>query len=281
MKCYYHKSDFDGKCAGAIVKYKYPECEMIGVDYDETPPGVEKKEIVFVVDFCFPENVMMELNQEGVLIWIDHHETSIDKMFKAGIHPDGLRSNGFAACELTWKFLFPDDRMPRAVELLGRYDIWDHKDPGVLPFQYGMREVVETHPEAGTWPPLFREDFAGTALISHLVKTGEIILRYEKRQNEIIAKGMAYEATFGGLRAIVINKPFSNSKVFDSVYDPEKHDIMIIFGVKPGSVKYTLFSSKPEIHVGKIATIYGGGGHAGAAGFYTKTILKELLPDIE
>lgn len=273
MKCFYHRSDFDGQCAGAIVKYKYPECEMVGVDYNDKPPLMDEKEIVFVVDMCFKLEDMERLTKHHKLIWIDHHETSIDKMFKAGIHPEGLRSDEFSGCELTWMFLFPDDEMPRAVRLLGRYDVWDHKDPDVLPFQYGLREGIETHPEASIWKHLFEQDFAGTAMLSQFIKTGEIIKRYQDRQNEIYAKGMAYEAEFEGLRAIIMNKPFSNSKAFDSVYDPQKHDIMILFGVKPGEIKYTLYSDKPEVRVGKLATKYGGGGHAGAAGFYSKTIV--------
>ena len=35
MKCFYHRIDFDGVCSAAIVKAKYPECELIGIDYGD------------------------------------------------------------------------------------------------------------------------------------------------------------------------------------------------------------------------------------------------------
>lgn len=35
MYCFYHSKDLDGKCSGAIVKYKFPDCNMIGIDYGD------------------------------------------------------------------------------------------------------------------------------------------------------------------------------------------------------------------------------------------------------
>lgn len=276
MKCFYHKSDLDGHCAGAIVKYRYPECEMIGVDYRDTMVnldlGIRRGEKIFVVDFCFDAIDMEDLYRNARLYWIDHHKSSIEIMHRVGINSRGLQSTEKARCELTWKYLFPERDMPRAVRYIGRYDVWDHQIQDVLPFQYGMREGIDTFPEAPIWKCLLEEDLAGT-MTSNLVKTGEIILRYQDKQNEMYAKGMAYEAEFEGLRAVVMNKPFANSKAFDAVYKPEKHDIMVLFGVKPGEVKYTLFTDKPEVDVSEIAKKYGGGGHKGAAGFYSKTMV--------
>jgi nanoRNase/pAp phosphatase (c-di-AMP/oligoRNAs hydrolase) len=109
--------------------------------------------------------------------------------------------------------------------------------------------------------------------VPEIITTGKTILKYETQQNAMYAKGMAYEAEFEGYKAIVINRAYANSKVFDAVYDPRKHDIMILFGVKPDEIKYTLFCDKPEIDVSKIALKYGGGGHRGAAGFYSEKLL--------
>lgn len=269
MICFFNKSDLDGRCAGAIVKYKYPECKMIGVDYNDPPPVFEKQETIFVVDFCFSLETMIMWERVHNLVWIDHHDTSIKKVMSV-IAPKGLRSTEFAACELTWMFLFPDEKpMPKAVHYLGQYDVWDHKNPKTLQFQYGMRAEKYTDPNSELWPSLFKHD----ALFDTILQTGEIIFEYQTNQDKIIAAGMAYEAEFEGLHAIVINKPFSNSKVFDSVYDPDKHDIMVVFGVKPGEIKYSLYCTKPEIHVGKLAEKFGGGGHAGAADFYSKTLI--------
>lgn len=273
MKCFYHKSDLDGHCSGAIIKRKYPDCEMIGVDYNDRLETFDLThgEKVFVVDFCFePHQVMVELNKIVDLIWIDHHKTSIEWAHENGFLASAGQSLeiGKAGCELTWEF-FHSTPIPYAVKMLGRYDVWDHSDPEVLPFQYGMRQEEYTLPDADIWEHVF-----GSSIFSNeIIQRGQIILKYEINQNAKYAKGMAYEAAFEGYRAIVMNKAYANSKAFDAVYDPEKHDIMIMFGVKPGQIKYTLFCEKPDIDVSAIAKKYGGGGHHGAAGFYSKSLL--------
>lgn len=289
MKCFYHKADLDGHCSGAIVKLEHPECEMIGANYNipldtsTITPG----EVVFVVDFSFSREEMVWLRDNTELHWIDHHKSAIEKVPKDKCIK-GLRAIGSAGCELTWMYLarvprqntyrldygsIPEIRLPIAVYLLGRYDVWDHEDPRVLAFQYGMRTIADTRPGATIWEELLSREPRAALKVEELIVIGQIILDYETQQNEKYVKGMHYETTFHGYRALVVNKPYSNSKVFDSVYDPEKHDIKILFGVKPGEIKYSLFCDKPDIDVSAIAVQYGGGGHKGAAGFYTKELI--------
>lgn len=273
MKCFYHKSDLDGHCSGAIIKQKYPQCEMIGVDYkDEIDmTTIERNEKVFIVDFSFSRSSMRNLVLRADLVWIDHHKSAIEKC--KGLTIKGFRVIGTAGCELTWRYIHPCRSTPTAVRLLGRYDVWDHVDLEVLPFQYGMRTHESTLPESICWegllPQYDGEEYSYVAII----ETGEIILAYEKKQNAMFAKGMAFESDFHGYRAICINRAYSNSKIFDSVYDPEKHDIMILFGVKADEWKYSLYCDKPGIDVSELAVKYGGGGHASAAGFYANQMV--------
>lgn len=274
MKCFYHGVDLDGQCAGAIVRKWHPECEMIGVDYTDTSasPEPDDGETVFVVDFSFPPDEMLRLYEKCDLVWIDHHKSAIsDVVAGGGDGISGLRMIGIAGCELTWLYL-SGQRAPEAVRLLGRYDVWDHRDPDVLPFQFGMREEKNTAPEAGLWHFLLNNNRGQSGRrIQEILERGRVILSYQERQNEKYARAMAYEAEFEGLRAVVLNKPMANSMAFDGVFDPEKHDIMVAFGVRGMDMKYSLYSDKPDVDVSEIAKKYGGGGHAGAAGFYTET----------
>jgi len=273
MKCFYHKSDLDGHCSGAIIRQENPECEMIGVDYTDSLDSLKMRgcfqsgETVFVVDFSFSLSDMEYLNDHTDLVWIDHHKSAIEKC--KSIECSGAREIGKAGCELTWEYMHPIS-MPRSVKLLGRYDVWDHVNPDVLPFQYGFRSLPDTLPESEIWEYIL---LPNPDDIDRIISLGMTIIDYERKQNKIYAKGMSYESELEGLRAIVINKAFSNSKIFDSVYDPEKHDIMVLFGIKQGEYKYSLYSTKDSVDVSEIAVKYGGGGHKGAAGFYSKTQL--------
>jgi len=276
MKCFYHKSDLDGHCSGAIIKLQYPECEMVGVDYSDDIMDFnldfEPGEDIYVVDFRFDMGTMETLSDDYRLHWIDHHKTFIEEAHAAGFIASGgqLLVIGQAACELVWEYLFPKEKAPVPVWLLGRYDVWDHEDERVMPFQWGMRNFPNTLPDnIKLWADVIRSpDY-----FCEIMLTGRTLLEYQKNQDAKYAKGMSYEMEFEGYRAIVMNKAYANSKAFDAVYDPEKHDIMILFGVKPGKCKYSIFCDKPEIDVSEIAKRYGGGGHRGAAGFFSDKIL--------
>lgn len=292
MKCFYHRSDLDGHCSGALIKLKYPQCETIGVNYGDTirDTKIEPGEDVYVVDFRFPMEEMIELNNKYKLHFIDHHKTAIDEAMAEGFLASGgqILDSKVAACELVWNYLYPDENVPYPVWMLSRYDTWEHELIGgdkykdVLPFQYGMRLNKDTTPDH---TDLWFSILYCQKNVHDTIEIGKTLQQYQESQDAKFAKSMAFEAEFEGYRAIVANKPFCGSKIFDSVYDPDKHDIMMLFGYKPPQFKYSIYCNKPDIDVSEIAKKYGGGGHKGAAGFETDWLifqydkLQEIIND--
>ena len=271
MKCFYHSADLDGHCSGAIVKRKYPECEMIGINYGQLFPwdSIGPGEIVFMVDFSLqPFEDMARLNGMCQLIWIDHHQTAIDEAHKRGFMAhEQILEIGDAACELTWGYCYPGGGLPLAVRLLGRYDVWDlvfHSN--VMDFQYGMRMVPDTLPSAEIWDAVFDDDLNDS--VFPLIKCGKMILEYQTAQSEKYAKACAFKSEINGLPAIAMNVGMANSQMFESVWDPERYKVMMPFVWKDGQWTVSLYTT-PEtgIDVGVIAKAYGGGGHKQAAGF--------------
>jgi len=275
MKCFYHSADLDGHCSGAIIKQKYPECEMIGINYgDEFPWGdIKEGEVVYMVDFCLQPFVDMDrLNSLCNLHWIDHHITAIEE----SRHPQFLASGGQfldigrAGCELTWAYVHGSSKpyeIPWPIYLLGRYDVWDHSDTEVLPFQYGMRQIEDTLPDnQEMWQKLFR----GETDYLDIVTQGKLILAYEKSQNAKFCNAYAFETSLNGFTAICVNRGFINSKVFDSVFDPAIHALMITFvrmKLPARTWRVSVYAETDDIDCSAIAKVYGGGGHKNAAGF--------------
>jgi nanoRNase/pAp phosphatase (c-di-AMP/oligoRNAs hydrolase) len=64
---------------------------------------------------------------------------------------------------------------------------------------------------------------------------------------------------------------FFSSETCRSIYNPDKHDIMIGFILIGNKWSVSLRSAKEEVDVSLIAKRKGGGGHKGAAGFEVKT----------
>ena len=277
MKVFYHSADLDGICSAAIIYYynQGKPCEYIGINYgDEFPWDIikplpsGKNEVVYMVDFSLPIEDMIKLSSMCDLIWIDHHITAIKAAKDANFKPfDSLIDNDMSGCELTWQYMFSDE-LPEAVYLLGRYDIWQYDDiPECKPFELGMLSYNLKY-NSKIWEKLFRED---DDYVGDIVKEGEIIQRYVDNQNIKMCKN-CFEIDFEGYRAICLNGG-KGSPTFDSVYNPEKHDLMLSFFLtKDLKWSISLYSTHDNVHCGEIAKKFGGGGHKGAAGFETKNL---------
>ena len=275
----YHKKDLDGWCSGAVMRMKYPDIKLIGWDYGMPTPDTPAGESVVVADVSFPMDDMADMAaRSGDMTWIDHHVSAMDAAdetfggntpFTSVLPPredDGTVAKK-AACELSWEYHYPGRPMPRAVQLLGRYDVFRDKDmPGwneeVLPFQMGMKAICDS-PES--FPlKLLEEDTE----VDDVIRMGIIILAFVNKENKRISKHRAYELDFVGLRVIAMNSSAFSSAIFDGRYDPSMHDAMMCYCYnKDGHWDVSIYSDKPEIDVSGIAVERGGGGHRGAAGF--------------
>jgi len=138
---------------------------------------------------------------------------------------------------------FPEKEIPKVVRLLGRYDVWDHSNSDVLPFQYGIRLNVTYPKNQDLWKSYF-EVSDNIDIIQKTIEKGKIILEYQKQENEKYAKSCAFEIEFEGYRAICVNKLMANSQLFDSVWDPNRHDLMIQFGIRKNGIWTMSFYTK-------------------------------------
>lgn len=278
MKAFYHSADLDGHCSGALVKIVHPKCEMIGINYgDEFPwEGIVQGERIFMVDFSLqPFSDMVRLHNNCSLIWIDHHKSAIEEAQKTGWEIDESRLKvGIGACQIVYEY-FKDLQIipgfvPTFVKLLAEYDVWNHKDPRTLPFQYGMRQQRNTDPEnIAFWRSLFDVEE-----VQRITEIGGIIIEYQNVENEKYCKARSFEIEVDGLKCIAINRGMTNSKIFDSVWDNTKYDAMLTFCLVSPEKGWTisLYSDKEAIDVSEIAKRRGGGGHKGAAGFQAKEL---------
>ena len=166
----FHSCDLDGCMSAAVAKLWYTNLvkvgkftaldsiDFIGYNYGQPIPDLSGYDRVVMCDISFPKEEMLKLWETKGLnfIWIDHHISAIKEMENAhenitsGAYPiQGLRDVKFAACELTWKYFFPNEEMPEIVRLLGMYDTFRHKgtneEYNVLIFQYAARAYMKNY----------------------------------------------------------------------------------------------------------------------------------------
>ncbi len=296
MTIIYHNRDLDGWCSGAIGKMKYPDAQMIGYDYGEPfdinvlPEG----EPVIMVDVSMEMPMMLKIASRSnfQFTWVDHHISKMDEWeeYKKGMDEDIINAvldNDISACRGMWRHLYPGIPEPTAVTLLGMYDIFDNKDKElwdreIFPFQYGMRcrcNSVESFPEEYLFRP---NSVRSLSFIDKVIEEGRQILKYQDMQNEFLMKKSAFEfEIFPGLLAICCNVSATqyNSQTFASVYDRDRHKLMVPFGFQKSQWVISMYSDHDDVHCGELAKGMGGGGHKGAAGFQAKDI-STIFPDI-
>ncbi len=282
----YHSRDLDGFASGAIIKLKYPDAVMIGYDYGlPFDLSLVNGKKVIMADVSMPMDIMYDIANRSNwnLTWIDHHISAIkDYNNFVGVGESFCKAvldNSISACEGTWKYLFPDEPTPKMITLLGEYDTWRNQDKNrweneILPFQFGMRlfcNSLDNFPDNVFWDNTF---------IPSVIEKGNVILKYQAKVNEALCKKAAFEFDFEGLKAIVLNGVGFNSDVFKTVYDPQKHDIMMMFQFNGKFWVVSLYTTKDEIDCSVLAKEKGGGGHKKAAGFECHNIIN-LFPFLE
>ena len=299
--CIFHRIDLDGWMSAAIVKHWFNQQEIpnkegepintldfLGYNYGDPIPDLSGYDRIIMCDISFPVAVMDKIASkmghiQRDFIWIDHHisaikECSIEingEKYIAGY--GGIRDIKYAACELTWNFFFPDEKMPEIVRLLGRYDCFGHKGTDeelkVLEFQYGARSYIDSYEKAFSFlinDIKFPGDY--TRLIQN---SGESIYKYLCTEAEQSYKN-GFEITFYRgkensipeyYRFICVNKERFNPINFGIDYHKDGYDGVACFHFDGEQWKISLYNDNGEVDVSEIAKQFNGGGHRGAAGF--------------
>ena len=285
--CFYH-TDGDGFCSGAIVaRYFNWDIELRKYNYGNDFPWeiIDENTEVYMVDVSLDSvEQMFELKDRCLkLVWIDH-ENIVDEYWEhyrktqqkiEGPRPREL--NSFAACELTWYRLFGGEDMPKAVRLLGRYDIWDHCNPEVLEFQYGFRGMEDRDPASvggrEFWESLFTKSMFFRRIVEdEILSRGRSIWDYIITQNKSAAK-FSFMTNIDDYPVLACNAGGVNSYFFDSVLSeyPDACAVMLFyFKGNHWIVNMFEIAGRKCPNLGEIAKKYGGGGRSVAAGFTWK-----------
>lgn len=322
--CVYHNLDLDGWMSAAIVK-KYwltnlaqeqhlgyqilsdskisesnsdnPKniINFIGYNYGQPIPDLTDFDKVVMCDISFPKDIMDKLRAKlgPNFIWIDHHISAINDMQYSDkrdfSYCAGLRDTKFAACELTWKYFFPNEEMSEIVRLLGLYDTFRHKNTDeeqkVLEFQYGARERITDYKSAYDVLCITKDEklYMGGQYfdnyINQIYDAGKAIYRYlctDAKQSYKNGFEITFDFTtllreqcgnYEGFKFICINKERFNPINFGIDYHKEGYDGAMCFHIDNNkTVCISLYNDNGEVDCSAIAKSFGGGGHKGAAG---------------
>ncbi|MGH0031697.1 MAG: DHHA1 domain-containing protein [Myxococcota bacterium] len=265
----YHANCYDGFTAARIAQEALNHVghvpELFPAKYGEPPPDVHNR-VVYVLDFSYPREVMEDMHAKAAHLQVlDHHKTAAEAC-------DGLSFCEFdmerSGCRMAWDH-FNGTHPPDWVLRVEDRDLW----------RFRFDDTREVHAYIASLPMSTEEwDRLDRTPFSEVVAGGKAIRRYidtycEKAAAEARLVGIA------GYTAVVVNVPYQNASEMGSVL-LEKHpgaDFAAgYFQRADGRWQFSL-RSRSGFDVSEIAKLYGGGGHAGAAGFDVPTLESVLL----
>jgi oligoribonuclease NrnB/cAMP/cGMP phosphodiesterase (DHH superfamily) len=265
----FHHNDPDGHASGAIVRYALGDAvTLIESVYNSTSvipwDLVEQAEQVIVTDFSFPVADMQRLAEVRELVWIDHHKSAIAEFAGIADHWPGIRDVSEAACVLTWRYFFPQRPVPKAVILVGDRDTWRWAEKDTGPFNESLHNHDHHANNAAFWKPLLEGD---TSTLEKMIEQGVWLREIKLRNVHRMMKARSFEVRFEGCRTLAVNTRgsgdvgnYGRDCGYEIVY--AYVDEMRVGGL---TTVVALYSDQVDVSV--IAQRYGGGGHAGAAGF--------------
>lgn len=278
----YDKENLDSIAGAAVVRHFVPECELKSFgefdweDHTTLRPNLNKR-TGYMVGCSLPVEDMKRLAEVSELRWIAR---SPDNAYKFPIK--GSRSERLATCELCWHYfsVLPE---PHALRLIGDYVTGRENAGKAAAFCYGLRSFEDYEdPTTPVWDCICTDNPAklvsltpGTIctyydFVAGMISDGKLTIGYLETQNRRIAEAGAFEKYISyphkystgrvlhiEQRCVCLNTPIFEESVFDSVYDPEKHDLKVAFALmNNGKWKVKMWGECAET----VAASFGGDG---------------------
>jgi nanoRNase/pAp phosphatase (c-di-AMP/oligoRNAs hydrolase) len=252
--CIYHKDCLDGIGAAWVVWRHFKnmgiDIELVAAAYKDKLPVVDGK-VVYVVDFSYPRDVMVELlGRAHDVVVLDHH-TSAKRNLEGLFVVDESHSGAM----LAWKY-FNSTPPPEGLLYVEDRDLWKFKYPNTnnwvtAAFSYPFN--VEQFDALMNSDPL------------DLIHEGKILLRKHQQDTGRVALNARMMKCMGYTVPVVNANIFFASDLGDML--SKDYPFALIYMDLPHGRKYSIRCQKKCMDVSKIAEYFGGGGHADASGF--------------
>jgi uncharacterized protein len=271
------------------------------VMYHEPVPAMEPGSDIYLVDFCYPPDVLREIADHASNVTvIDHHKTARDAIQRTAID-DGFDAGGpetsseyhyirnnvsadfdldHSGAVLTWRHFHPGEPVPRLLQFVEDRDLWRWE----LPYSRAVSAYLASMPQDfASWDDIATAFFAirseSTGLDSAATawraghhpfqREGAAILRAQAQTIEQAVRRHRW-AVLGGHRVPIVNATIHGSETGEALCraHPDAPFAAYYFDTVDGRRGWGL-RSRGGHDVSEVAKLYGGGGHAAASGFTT------------
>lgn len=305
MKIISHSADMDGKLSAFLVAKKFDitnENDFIMTDYgkhDEWLSKINKDEEVVICDFSFEnkDNDMKKLYEiTNKVIWIDHHESSINDYGDYGNNIPGIRVIGTAACMLTYIYFYILEKnidwnnlkvynltqkecellynkAPLLVRLVHDYDVWR--------FQYGedtekFKLGLDSENIESPLDLRLKDLFYSESGVKRLINIGQFLINYRNSLGSHACDFGGFEYELCGKKGYCLNNVMGGSPWFGDKI--KEYDFVCSFCYigKTKEWEYSFYcDASKDTSCFELAKSINpkGGGHKQAAGCVSKEFI--------
>ena len=251
----YHDNCMDGfGAAYAAWRTLGSKARYVPAKYGQAPPDVTGKNVL-IVDFSYSKEILLQMrDQARSILVLDHHKSAMEDL--AGLDFAQFDVNCSGAM-LAWAFFYPDENPPLFIRYIQDRDLWQWRMPDSREFSAGMIGVPHT------FEAYSRCEHDST--IQLLLHRGSTIIGYTDQQVEFICKHAVHRRLKAAphLKCRVVNSPILQSELGAKIC--ESDDVGIVWHLDE---KWKVsMRSRQGVDISGIARLFGGGGHAQAAGF--------------
>lgn len=278
MKVLYHANCLDGAGAAFAAWYCLADetdtgekIQYIPVQYGSPPPKV-RGEDVYILDFSYKRDVLLEMAKEATwLTIIDHHKTAqedLKDIEKEASNICAVFDMTKSGAVLAWEFFNPETHVPAMLLHIQDRDLWKFDLKNTKAVCSGLKLIKD-----------FR-DFEMYILPSNLAtlaKSGAAINQFLQQESEKVVKTtIEFRRLAEGMDLIPIYN-LQGFMISDTLHLALERYTESPYAVAyfdlPNKRVYSLRSRQSEdVDVSEIAKQFGGGGHKTAAGFSTPLI---------
>ena len=276
---FYHRNCSDGFGAAWAAWKRFSgkvPLSFIPYNYGDAMPEIPSGHDVFVLDLSFDPDYMARLREKAHhLVLLDHHKSAMEKIqpLYPG-DPDIFFDMNRSGAMIAWERFFPGEPVPNLIRYVEDRDLWRWSLPLSLEVTTAMASYAF---DFEVWDTLCRTlGYGPLSPDNPLVAEGRSILRY---QSMLIKTAIRETGVWGrfssGERAFFVNSPLLTSEIGGAM--KSETPFVVIWSIrKDGRFSYSLRATEGGPDLSKIASRYGGGGHAKAAGFLSEVPVHEV-----
>jgi oligoribonuclease NrnB/cAMP/cGMP phosphodiesterase (DHH superfamily) len=261
----YHAGCPDGFGAAWACWNKFGDkAKYVPVKHGAPPPNVEGRNVI-IVDFSYPETILLEMDRVAdSLVLIDHHESAMkDLSHLSFCHFD----MNFSGAYLAWKYFFEEESIPLMLRYISDRDLWKWEMPHSRAILIALDSIPKTFKKWSRFSDLC--DQIGSSSWNSIMFEGYALLSYKDTLIKRIFSS-SFNLEIGGHIVPVVNTPIFQSEVASQLVSNDSFSAAYYFD--GDQYRFSLRSSDDGIDVSSVAKIYGGGGHRNASGFRIKNL---------